>query len=181
MATKKRQPADAPARLRRMYIDCRYGQLHLATAYPASGGFDEASPILFLHGEDGTGADFNRCAALLGTDRSIYAPDLPGNGGSDAPKGRLPVAGMALAVIDLIDNLRLKRVDLVGCGRGALIAFELATTRPQEVRRLVIAGTQQPATGIPQPMLQLSPDPARVLIEPADAVVAEIRSFLDRV
>src|SRR5688572_32429812 len=65
MATKKRPLASAPARLRRMYIDCRYGQLHLATAYPASGGFDEAAPVVFVHAEDGTGADFNRCAALL--------------------------------------------------------------------------------------------------------------------
>ena len=181
MATSKRQPANATARLRRMYIDGRYGQLHLTTAYPASGGFDEASPIIFLHADDGSGADFNRCAALLGTDRSIYAPDLPGSGGSDAPKGRLAVAGLALAVVDLLDNLRLKRVDLVGCGRGALVAFELAATRAQEVRRLVVAGPQQPATGIGQPMLELSPDPARVLEEPADAVVAEIRTFLDRV
>jgi pimeloyl-ACP methyl ester carboxylesterase len=181
MATSKRQPASATARLRRMYIDCRYGQLHLTTAYPASGGFDEASPVIFLHAEDGTGADFNLCAALLGTDRSIYAPDLPGCGSSDAPKGRMTTAGLALAVADLLDNLRLKRVDLVGCGRGALVAFELATSRPQEVRRLVVAGTQQPVTAMPQPMLHVSPDPGRVLVEPADAVVAEIRSFLDKV
>ena len=91
-------------------------------------------------GEDevqGSGADFSACAALLGTDRSIYAPDLPGSGGSDAPKGRLAAAGLALAVVDLVENLRLKRVDLVGCGRGALVAFELANTRPQEIRRVV--------------------------------------------
>ena len=181
MATKKRQQANAPAQLRRMYIDCRYGQLHLATAYPSSGGFDEASPLIFLHAEDGSGADFGRCAALLGTDRSIYAPDLPGSGASDSPKGRMAVAGIALAIVDLIDHLRLRRVDLLGCGRGANVAFELAATRPQEVRRLIVAGSQQPATGIAQPMLQLSPDPGRILEEPADAVVAEIRSFLDRV
>ena len=119
MATKKRQAASAPARLRRMYIDCRYGQMHLTTAYPASGGFDEASPIVFLHGEDGSGADFSRCAAILGTDRSVYAPDLPGSGGSDSPKGRMAIAGLALAVADLFEQLRLRRVDLVGCGRGA--------------------------------------------------------------
>jgi pimeloyl-ACP methyl ester carboxylesterase len=164
-----------------MYIDCRYGQLHLTTAYPASGGFDEASPILFLHAEDGSGADFNRCAALLGSDRSIYAPDLPGSGASDAPKGRMAVAGLALAVDDLLDNLRLKRVDLVGCGRGALIAFELAATRPKEVRRLVLAGTQEPAAPLAQPLLRLSPDPGYVLAEAANVVVAEIRGFLDKV
>ena len=164
-----------------MYIDCRYGQMHLTTAYPSSGGFDEASPIVFLHDEDGSGADFSRCAAILGTDRSIYAPDLPGSGGSDSPKGRMAVAGLALAVSDLFEQLRLRRVDLVGCGRGASVAYELANTRSKEVRRLIVAGTQQPATAIDQPMLQLSPDPGRVLQEPAESVAAEIRAFLDRV
>lgn len=181
MATSKRQQSNAPARLRRMYIDGRYGQLHLTAAYPATGGFDEATPIIFLHAEDGTGADFNPCAALLGTDRSTYAPDLPGSGGSDAPKGHLAVAGLALAVLDLLENLRLRQVDLVGCGRGALVAFELAATQSQFIRRLVVAGTQQPATGIAQPMLELSPNPDCVLAEPADAIVAKIRTFLGRV
>jgi pimeloyl-ACP methyl ester carboxylesterase len=181
MATKKRQSASVPAHLRRMYMDCRYGQMHLTTAYPASGGFDEAAPVVFLHAEDGTGADFNRCAALLGTDRSIYAPDLPGSGGSDAPKGRIAVAGLALAVVDLIDQLRLRRVDLIGAGRGALVAYELAATRPQAVRRLVIAGNQDQETQLAQPMLRVSTDPARLLEEPPDGLAAEIRTFLDRI
>ncbi len=163
-----------------MYIDCRYGQLHLTTAYPSSGGFDEALPLLFLHTDEGSGADFNRCAELLGTDRSIYAPDLPGSGGSDSPKARLPVAGLALAVVDLIEHLRLRRVDLLGCGRGALVAFELAATRAAQVRRVIVAGSQQPATAIAQPMLLLSPDPNCVLDGPADGVVGQIRGFLDR-
>jgi pimeloyl-ACP methyl ester carboxylesterase len=181
MAAKKRETASAPVRLRRMYLDGRYGQLHLTTAYPASGGFDEAAPVIFLHGQDGCGADFNHCAALLGTDRSVYAPDLPGSGGSDAPKGRLPVAGLALAVVDLIDQLRLRRVDLIGSGRGALVAYELAALRPDEVRRLVIAGTEEPAAAIAQPTIRVSPDSARIREEPADALAGEIRDFLDRI
>lgn len=180
MATKKRPADSAPTKLRRMYIDCRHGQLHVTAAYPSSGGFDEASPLVFLHAEEGTGADFNRCAALLGIDRSVYAPDLPGSGGSDAPKGRMAVAGLALAVVDLIEQLRLRRVDLIGCGRGAQVAFELATARPQDVRRLIVAGTQQPTTGIAQPMLQIGSNPARIFEDPPDALVAEIRTFLDR-
>lgn len=164
-----------------MYIDCRYGQLHLTTAYPASGGFDEALPVIFLHADEGSGADFSRCAELLGSDRSVYAPDLPGSGGSDAPRSRLPVAGLAFAVVDLVEQLRLKRFDLVGCGRGALVAFDLATSFPSQVRRVIVAGTQQPAATLAQPMLELSANPAHVLEQPADAVVAEIRAFLDRV
>lgn len=181
MAARKKRAVEAIARLRRMYIDCRYGQLHLTTAYPASGGFDEALPVVFLHADEGSGADFSGCAELLGADRSVYAPDLPGSGGSDAPKARLPVAGLADALVDLIEQLRLKRFDLVGCGRGALVAFELAGTRPNQVRRVIVAGTQQPATALAQPMLQLSANPNCVREEPAVAVVARIRAFLDRV
>lgn len=181
MATKKRPTVNAAARLRRMYIDCRYGQLHITASYPSSGGFDEATPIVFLHADNGTGADFNRCATLLGTDRSVYAPDLPGSGASDAPKGRMAIAGSALAVADLVDQFRLRRADLIGCGRGALVAFELAATRPQQVRRLIVAGPQQPTAAIPQPMLQLVPDPARLLEDPPEAVVGAVRAFLDRI
>jgi pimeloyl-ACP methyl ester carboxylesterase len=93
----------------------------------------------------------------------------------------LAVAGIALAIADLFDQLRLRRVDLIGCGRGALVAFELATSQPKVVRKLVVAGTQQPSTAIAQPMLQLSPDPRRILQGPADAVVREVRAFLDRI
>ena len=180
MTTKKRQAGGAPTKLRRLYIDCRYGQLHLTAAYPSNGGFDEASPLVFLHAEDGRGADFNKYAVILGTDRSVYAPDLPGSGNSDAPKDRMAVAGLALAIVDLMAQLRLRRVDLLGCGRGALVAFELATTRPADVRRLIVAGSQQPTTAIAQPMLQLGSDSARFLEDADEAAVAEVRSFLDR-
>jgi hypothetical protein len=71
MSTTRRTADSAAVRLRRMYIDCRHGQLHVTSAYPASGGFDEAAPLVFLHAEPGRGADFNACAALLGADRSV--------------------------------------------------------------------------------------------------------------
>ena len=96
MAAKNRKTATTS--LRRMYVDCRYGQMHLTTAFPPSGGFDELTALLFLHGDNGKGADFNACAALLGTDRSVYAPDLPGSGASDGPSGRMSVANMAGAI-----------------------------------------------------------------------------------
>jgi pimeloyl-ACP methyl ester carboxylesterase len=172
MVTRIRK-STTTASLRRMYVDCRYGQMHLTTAFPPSGGFDELTALLFLHDDSGAGADFNACAARLGTDRSVYAPDLPGSGASDGPSGRISVANLAGAIADLIDQLRLRQADLVGFGRGALVAFELATLRPREIRRLVYAGNQQPAVTLAQPMLQVAADSAAPL-------VARIREFLDR-
>jgi pimeloyl-ACP methyl ester carboxylesterase len=178
MAAKIRK-ATAVASLHRMYVDCRFGQLHLTTAFPPSGGFDELTAILFLHAEGGTGADFNACAALLGSDRSVYAPDLPGSGASDRPAGHVTTANLAAAIADLLDQLRLREVDVIGCGHGALVAFELAALRPREIRRLIVAGNQQPAATPAQPVLRLSEDPAVLTREPAAPQVARIREFLD--
>jgi pimeloyl-ACP methyl ester carboxylesterase len=175
----KNRKATTAASLRRMYVDCRFGQLHLATAFPPSGGFDEFTALLFLHAEGGTGADFNACAALLGCDRSVYAPDLPGSGASDGPAGRVTTANLAAAIADLLDQLRLREVDVIGCGQGALVAFELALLRPREIRRLIVAGNQQPAATLAQPVLRLSEDPAVLSREPAAPQVARIREFLD--
>ena len=177
MAAKIRKTA-ATTSLRRMYIDCRYGQLHLTTAFPPSGGFNELTALLFLHADGGTGADFNACAALLGSDRSVYAPDLPGSGASDGPAGRMTVANLAATMSDLLDQLRLREVDVIGCGRGALVAFELATLRPREIRRLIFAGNQQPATAAPPPILQLTEDPEAMTQQPALQLAARIREFL---
>ena len=177
MAAKNRKAATTS--LRRMYVDCRHGQLHLTTAFPPSGGFDELTTLLFLHGEGGTGADFNACAALLGADRSVYAPDLPGSGASDGPAGRLTVANLAATMSDLLDQLRLREVDVVGCGRGALIAFELAALRPREVRRVIYAGNQQPAAMPAQPVLQLTEDPEAMTQQAAAPLAQRIRGFLE--
>ena len=178
MAARIRK-ATSTASLRRMYVDCRYGQLHLTTAFPPSGGFDELTALLFLHADGGTGADFNACAALLGSDRSVYAPDLPGSGASDGPAGRMTIANLAATMADLLDQLRLREVDVFGCGRGALVAFELATLRPREIRRLIIAGNQQREAAPARPILQLTEDSEAMTRQPAAPLVACIREFLD--
>lgn len=177
MAAKIRK-AKATSSPRRMYVDYRYGQLHLNTAFPPSGGFDEFTPLFLLHSEGGTGADFKACAAMLGADRSVYAPDLPGSGASDGPAGHMTIADLAAAIMELIDQLRLREVDLIGCGRGALVALELAARRPREIRRLVIAGSQ-PAAAPEKPMLHLTKDSEVFTRQPLAPQVARIREFLD--
>ena len=71
--------------LRKMYVDCRFGQLHMHTAFPSSGGFDELTPMICIGSPTQTGRVFRPLLRELGRDRSVYAPDLPGSGESDAP------------------------------------------------------------------------------------------------
>jgi len=126
--------------LRKMYVDCRYGQLHLHTAFPSNGGFDELTPLVCIHPGPLSGNVFRALLSDLGRDRSVYAPDLPGCGESDAPESPPSVADYAAAVGDLLDTLRLRQVDVLGYQAGSLAAAELALARPEQVRRVVLAG-----------------------------------------
>lgn len=132
-------PQPAVVHVRRSYAESRLGQIHLATAYPSGGGFDERTPVICLHHSGGSGRLFAPVLRELGHDRSVYAPDLPGHGNSD-PSSKASVSDFAGAVADFIDGLRLRSVDLAGYQLGALIAAELAIARPQLVRRVLLWG-----------------------------------------
>src|SRR5258706_12363223 len=73
-------------RTRRAYFGCKFGQLHVRTAFPPPGGFDEQATLFCLHPADAPSHTFNRVLSELAHVRSVYAPDLPGHG--DA--GRIP-------------------------------------------------------------------------------------------
>jgi pimeloyl-ACP methyl ester carboxylesterase len=126
--------------LRKMYVDSRFGQLHLHTAFPSSGGFDELTPLICAGPPALTGRSFRPLLRDLGRDRSVYAPDAPGSGESDGPDRSASVADQALAFADLVDSLRLKQVDVLGYHSGSLAAIEFALERPEQVRRLALIG-----------------------------------------
>jgi len=133
-------PQPASVHIRRSYAESRYGQVHVWTAYPSGGGFDERTPLICLHHGGGSGRFFAPMLRELGSDRSVYALDLPGHGSSDAPSGKFSVSDLAGAVGDFIDGLRLRSVDVFGYQLGAQIAAELGIARGQQVRRVMLWG-----------------------------------------
>jgi pimeloyl-ACP methyl ester carboxylesterase len=133
--------------LRKMYVDCRFGQLHMHTAFPSSGGFDELTPLVCLAPPAQTGRLYRPLLRDLGRDRSVYAPDLPGAGESDAPDHPPTVADFAGACSDLLESLRLKQVDVIAYQAGSLAAIEFALARPQQVRRVALIGVPSSDAG----------------------------------
>ncbi len=127
-------------RTRRAYFDCKFGQLHVRTAFPATGGFDEQVTLFCLHPSEGTSRTFQRFLPEIADQRSAYAPDLPGFGESDptSPGANLSIADAVHAVSDLANDLRLRRIDILGVGFGAAVTLELAAARADLVRRLVL-------------------------------------------
>src|SRR5258708_32562752 len=126
-------------RTRRAYFDCRFGQLHVRTAFPTTGGFDEQATLFCLHPDQSSSRMFARFLPEIANVRSVYAPDLPGFGESD-PSPTPSTADAAGAVSDLANDLRLRRIDLLGAHSGAMVALDLAAARPELVRRLVLVG-----------------------------------------
>jgi pimeloyl-ACP methyl ester carboxylesterase len=132
-------PRAAAVRTRRAYFDCRFGQLHVRTAFPTTGGFDEQVTLFCLHANGASSRTFGKIMPELADVRSVYAPDLPGCGESDpSPTGGSTEA--AAAVSDLASDLRLRQIDVFGVQFGASVAMELAVARPELVRRLALAG-----------------------------------------
>jgi pimeloyl-ACP methyl ester carboxylesterase len=128
----------SPPRVRRCYFETRHGQLHVHTAIPAGGGFGEDTPLLCVHGSPLSGGMFTRFLPLIGRDRSVYAPDLPGFGNSDAAAATLTITSLATFLGEFLHDLRLRHIDVLGYGAGAFIAAELALAAPQQVRRVVL-------------------------------------------
>jgi pimeloyl-ACP methyl ester carboxylesterase len=128
----------AAVRTRRAYFDCRFGQLHVRTAFPTTGGFDEGITLFCLHPGNASSRTYQRFLPEIADDRSVYAPDLPGCGESD-PAPSMDLKDAAAAVADLAMDLRLRQIDVLGFRFGAGVALELAVARPELVRRLVLA------------------------------------------
>jgi len=144
-------------RTRRAYFDCRFGQLHVRTAFPTTGGFDEQVATFCLHPSASTSRIFSRFLPLFAAQRSVYAPDLPGCGESDVGPDAEPGTA-ALAVADLAADLRLRQIDVVGLQGGARAAVELARIQPALVRRLVLVGLDaaDSVVGVTRPCLLLA-------------------------
>jgi pimeloyl-ACP methyl ester carboxylesterase len=133
--------------VRRAYYDCRYGQLHLHNAIPSGGGFDELTPVICIPGEGQTGRVFLPWLTPLGYLRSVYAPDMPGTGESDAAPGVSAVESAVHAVVDFVDAMRIRKFDLVAREQGCEAALKVLAQRTAAVRRVVLLGAAGAKTG----------------------------------
>jgi pimeloyl-ACP methyl ester carboxylesterase len=92
--------------------------------------------LVFLHGGEGPAKE--QLLAHLG-DRRVIAPTLPGLGGLDCPADWSDVLDYVDFVSQLVTDLQIGPVDLVGHSFGGFIASELLLRRPALVRRLVLS------------------------------------------
>ena len=126
----------------RQFVRLGDGRLvHLRTAGAADAARPAALPLLLAHAGPGSSAGLVPLIQDLARGRRVIAPDMAGNGDSDA----LPMAQPQLAdhvdqLVELLDRLGVDQVDFCGQHSGAHIGCELALRHPARVRRLVLDG-----------------------------------------
>lgn len=95
-------------------------------------------PVVVLH--HSTGPMWSAFYDELAGSFAVVAPDLPGYGRSDRPEWARHPRDEAILTSQLIDELGLDRVHLVGLGLGGWIAAELATMNGRQLASLTIVG-----------------------------------------
>ncbi len=135
---------DGEVEFHKQYVDGRYGQIHVLVSRPLTSKALRTTTACFAP-NPATGRYFRMFMKELGQDRVMIAPDYPGLGESDPPEDMPDMAGYTAAMADALDGLGygengVGAVDVCGYHTGALVAIDLAVSRPDLVRRLVLMG-----------------------------------------
>src|SRR5258707_11688457 len=96
-------------------------------------------PVLFLHPHIGMHGSQALIEALA-REAQVIAPSHPGFGHSELPKGMSTVDDMSYFYLDLIEELGLRDLVVVGASFGGWIAAEIATKTCERLSRLVLIG-----------------------------------------
>ena len=104
--------------------------------------------VVLLHGWPQSWYAWHKIIPVLAEHYDVIAPDLRGLGDSSRPAGGYDKATIAEDIRKLLHgHLGIDRCDLVGHDWGGPVAFCLAATYPDMVRKLVMLDTAVPGDG----------------------------------
>ncbi|MER7586596.1 alpha/beta hydrolase [Micromonospora sp. NPDC127501] len=113
----------------------------------------EAPPLLLIHGSGMSGASWNPVVPALADHHHVIRVDLPGCGRSPAAPS-YAVPEQADRVAEVLDDLGVRSVVILGHSSGGYLATALAERRPDLVRSLALVSTgPSPDSLLPQPAL----------------------------
>ena len=99
----------------------------------------QGDPLVIIHGGGGEAAKgWLRIVKELSNYYTVYVPDLPGFGRSQAQGNDFQMLEFVEFVKDFSHKLGLKRFHLLGHSMGGGIALQYALTFPSDIKRLVL-------------------------------------------
>jgi pimeloyl-ACP methyl ester carboxylesterase len=105
--------------------------------------------LVLLHGGGDSGEhSFEHQLDVFAEHHHIVSPDQVGQGRTPGVPGPLSYTHMMQDTAELLGQLKLKHVDLIGFSDGGIIALMLALRHPELVRRLVVSGVNVSPDGL---------------------------------
>jgi pimeloyl-ACP methyl ester carboxylesterase len=129
-------------------------------------------PVLVLHGGLGSIEGMAYQIMALANSHLVIAADSRGHGRSTDSTTPLSYSLMSDDMATLLDQLQIKRVDVVGWSDGGIVGLDLAIRHPQQVRRLVAISANFDVDGLislPNPDEKVPWPPLRYLLLAPDA------------
>ncbi len=121
--------------------------------------------VLFIHGLLGTNQNWTHLVSCLEAAHRVLLPDLFGHGASDKPMGDYSLGAHAATLRDLLDELEIERVTLVGHSLGGGIALQFCYLFPERVDRLVLVASGGLGRAV-SPVLRAATLPGAELVIP---------------
>lgn len=105
-------------------------------------GRPQARALVFLHGQPGSGADWQQVTRRLPAHWQVVVADRPGYGSNPRPGGGF--AANARDVFDQMDSRGIQRAVLVGHSYGGGVALAAASRAPHRVEAVVLLASVGP-------------------------------------
>jgi len=103
--------------------------------------------VVLLHGYAQNSRMWRPLIPLLADKFTVIAPDLPGIGESDIPKGPVDMKWAATRIHALVNSLGFKKTEIVGHDIGLMVAYAYAAQFPTETEKLVLMDAFLPGIG----------------------------------
>ncbi len=135
------------------FDDFRHGRANVSGAqlHYRLGGEGEA--VILLHGWPQHSLQWHSVAPALAERYTVLCPDLPGCGGSSIPRSGYDKRTIAAQIRELVDQLGLGPVKVVGYDHGAGVAYNYACANREEVTHLAVVEYVLPGCGYEKAML----------------------------
>ncbi|MGK6324783.1 alpha/beta fold hydrolase [Sphingomonas sp. DT-51] len=109
--------------------------------------------VLFVHGWPYSWYEWKDVMpAFANAGYRAIAIDMPGYGDTDWPEKGYEKRAIAEDIHQLLDQLGVRRLDLVGTDIGAMVSYAYAAAYPQSLRRLVLSESLLPGFGLERSM-----------------------------
>jgi pimeloyl-ACP methyl ester carboxylesterase len=102
----------------------------------------EGTPVVLLHGATGSPESYWAPQIPVLSERfKVILMQYPGYGAQEDDREQFSIPNTARALNELLDELSLEQVNLVGLSLGGAVSLQFALSYPHRVRRMVLADT----------------------------------------